>query len=411
MKLPEDSGGETVDQIEARVEPAQLIARLDGINVFQDVYGTVAAREIVAAVDRRLVELAEEGLQVRSVGVGVYAITANLGETARLEAVVSRLQAAIGDRQIQTVAGPAVATLSVGGVAGGVKRKLDLLKQANSAAETASKCGPAGRRIEDAAGDRRGSKVAIARRTLTALHDNRIALAYQPVLRADRSEIVAFNECLARVLEPSGGIVPAGEFIPAMEDLQLTRPLDRRVLALALEELAANPTLRLSVNLSAQSLCDPGWLRILTEVEKRAPGLAARLIVEITASAIIADEPRAYAFIAEIRQHGCAIALDDFGAGFSAFRHLKQLRPDILKIDGAFVVGVSKDPANRAMIESIMVVARHFEMMTVGERVNDPEDANALRRLGVDCLQGNSYGQPTIEPDWRTEIWANEAAI
>ena len=103
-------------------------------------------------------------------------------------------------------------------------------------------------------------------------------------------------------------------------------------------------------------------------------------------------------FIDHARGFGCAFALDDFGAGATGFRHFRDFRFDMVKIDGAFVQGVSRSPDAQVLVECLVKVARHFEMVTIAERVETEADAACLRALGVDCLQGYLYGRPTAQP-------------
>jgi EAL domain-containing protein (putative c-di-GMP-specific phosphodiesterase class I) len=244
---------------------------------------------------------------------------------------------------------------------------------------------------------------------MRALEDNRIAIAFQPVVSARNPSTIAFRECLARVRGDDGRWIAAGLFLPKIERLDLIRNLDRRVLRLALEALEAHPTERLSVNVSVRTMRDRSWLRDLRAAADRAPRAVERLIVELTESAAVVDAPRTKEFLDEIRDLGVAIALDDFGAGYSSFRHVRDFRPDWVKIDGSFVRGVAGDPDNKLFIDTLVGIARNFDMATVAEFVEDEADAAALRALGVDCLQGYHYGRPAIEPEWEAVAAAGEA--
>jgi EAL domain-containing protein (putative c-di-GMP-specific phosphodiesterase class I) len=99
-----------------------------------------------------------------------------------------------------------------------------------------------------------------------------------------------------------------------------------------------------------------------------------------------------------VRATGCAFALDDFGAGATGFRHFRDFRFDMVKIDGAFARGVHGNRDAQVLVEALVGVARHFEMLTVAEQVEGEADAGWLRRAGVDCLQGYLYGRPAAQP-------------
>ncbi len=100
----------------------------------------------------------------------------------------------------------------------------------------------------------------------------------------------------------------------------------------------------------------------------------------------------------EGRALGMSFALDDFGAGFSSFRNLRELRFDIIKIDGAFIRDIHKEKGNRLMTQAILAVAEHFEMLAVAECVETAAEAEALRHLGIDCMQGWLFGRPAMRP-------------
>jgi EAL domain-containing protein (putative c-di-GMP-specific phosphodiesterase class I) len=162
------------------------------------------------------------------------------------------------------------------------------------------------------------------------------------------------------------------------------------------------------VNISTRTMRDRAWLRDLRETHARRPDVAERLIVELTESAAVTDAERTKAFLDEVRGLGVAIALDDFGAGYSSFRYVRDFRPDWVKIDGGFVRGVAESADNRLFVDTLVGIARNFDMATVAEFVETEADARVLQDLGVDALQGYRYGRPEIAPDWAA---AEKAAL
>lgn len=237
-----------------------------------------------------------------------------------------------------------------------------------------------------------------------ALTHGRIRFDLQPVVRASRRDFPVFHELLARMVLPNGTVVPAGGFLPFVEDGPLGRAIDRLALSRALEMLAARPALRLAVNMSLLSMGDQDYLETLSNAAARDPGVVGRLIIEITETTAIRDVGTTVAFMDFGRSLGVAFAIDDFGAGATGFRHFRDFRFDMVKIDGAFVEGVAGSPDCQVLIECLMAAARHFEMFVVAERVETAADAEWLERVGVDCLQGWLIGKPQpeiIEPGWR----------
>lgn len=232
-----------------------------------------------------------------------------------------------------------------------------------------------------------------------ALARGRMRFHFQPVVRADAPGFVAFHEMLARLVEVDGRVLPASAFIGHAEDNALGRAIDRLALETALDELAAEPGLRLSINLSPRSMGDSDWLGVLTDgAERLGRRVTGRLILEITESEAIAASGQTQDFMDHVRGYGCAFALDDFGAGATGFRHFRDFRFDMVKLDGGFVEGVARSRDSQALVGCLMSAARHFEMMVVAERVESPADAAWLIEAGVDCLQGYLYGRPSARP-------------
>ena len=99
-------------------------------------------------------------------------------------------------------------------------------------------------------------------------------------------------------------------------------------------------------------------------------------------------------FMADMQPRGISFALDDFGAGLTAFRYLKDFLFDLVKIDALFVRGIDQSPDNQVMAEALITVAHQFEMFAVAEGVETQAEARHMMRLGVDCLQGYHYGRP-----------------
>jgi EAL domain-containing protein (putative c-di-GMP-specific phosphodiesterase class I) len=161
------------------------------------------------------------------------------------------------------------------------------------------------------------------------------------------------------------------------------------------------------MNVSGLTCTDQTWLRHIVGLLRGQPQLAERLVVEITETASLDDVDECARFVATLRGLGCRVALDDFGAGYTSFRHLKILAVDMVKIDGSFVRDLPNNPANMIFIRSLLDLARNFGLDTVAECVETMDQAEMLRNEGVGFLQGWAFGRPEFEAPWPT---ANEAA-
>jgi EAL domain-containing protein (putative c-di-GMP-specific phosphodiesterase class I) len=201
-----------------------------------------------------------------------------------------------------------------------------------------------------------------------------------------------------------GTIAPAGSFIPVVEQTGLMRLLDRRVLEMAMGELTRWPDVRLAINISGLTAGDPSWLRALSGTLKTRPDLAKRLTVEITETVAIQDIDETAKFVAQVRELGCRVSLDDFGAGYTSFRNLKAIAVDSVKIDGSFVRGVANNVDNQLFIRTLLGLADGFGLETVAECVESVQEAQHLARKGVKLLQGYLFGTPSVERPWLANL-------
>ena len=233
-----------------------------------------------------------------------------------------------------------------------------------------------------------------------ALRTGRLRLAYQPVVLSADTARIGFYEGLMRVLDPSGRVIPARDFMGAVEAHEIGREIDCAAIAMGLATLAQQPQLRLSVNMSARSIGYPKWTTILRTALRTHPGLGERLILEITESSAMLMPEIVVAFMDSLQREGIAFALDDFGAGYTAIRFFKDFSFDILKIDGQFIRDIHADPDNQVLTAALLAIGKQFDMLCVAESVETLEDAEYLQALGVDCLQGYFFGAPTVKPIW-----------
>lgn len=229
-----------------------------------------------------------------------------------------------------------------------------------------------------------------------ALRAGRTQLAFHPVVLADRTDEVSFHEGLIRLTDDAGRVLPAGHFMPQVEDTALGRQIDCVALRLAFDALEASPDLRLSVNLSARSIGDAEWRRILDRGLLGPGDLGMRLIFEITESSAMILHDQVVRFMAEMQPKGICFALDGFGAGLISFRHLKDFFFDLVKIDKSFARGIDHDPDNQVLAEALITVAQQFEMFVVADGVESAAEAAFLRDIGADCLQGYHFGIPAL---------------
>ena len=233
-------------------------------------------------------------------------------------------------------------------------------------------------------------------------HKNTL-LAYQPVMMSNDPTKVGFYEGLIRVLDETGRIIPAKDFIEVIEGTELGRKIDSLSLNMGLKALFENQGLRLSINMSAHSIGFGPWRRNFYRWIERDDTIAERLILEITESSAMESPQKVVKFMDELQLLGVSFAMDDFGSGHTALRYFKDFFFDVLKIDGQFIKSIDKDLDNQALVKAMISIAKHFDMLTVAEFVETRAEAETLITLGTDCLQGYFFSAPSTRPRWATE--------
>jgi len=235
-----------------------------------------------------------------------------------------------------------------------------------------------------------------------ALHDaiagDAIAPAYQPIVHAQSGEIVAL-EVLARWNDAERGEIPPALFIPMAEASGLIVRLGETLLARACADLAglraaAFPPVPLTFNVSVRQLREPAFVDTVLRILQSAGIPPQAVWLEFTEGACVDETRTGIEQIARCRQSSIKTLIDDFGTGYSSLGYLKRLPIDGLKIDRSFVVDITADQADRAIVAAITTVAHTLGLTVVAEGVETASQAQALRDLGCDQLQGYFFGRP-----------------
>ena len=163
-----------------------------------------------------------------------------------------------------------------------------------------------------------------------------------------------------------------------------------------------------AINLSGQSLTDDDILEFIDEELTASDIPAETLCFEITESAAVSHLHKAQTFIDELRERGCRISLDDFGAGLSSFAYLKNFNVDTLKIDGGFIRDITDNRISESMVAAITQVAKVMELQTVAEYVESKKTKQLIKKLGVDYAQGHEVGKPLLFADTLQQLAADD---
>lgn len=235
-----------------------------------------------------------------------------------------------------------------------------------------------------------------------ALSHDQAMLAFQPIVTSSAPHDVVLYEGLIRIPDPTGRIIPAGEFIHKVEELETGRRIDCKALEIGLRTLSSQPQLHLSINMSARSIGYGRWLEILGKALRYDSPLGNRLILEITESSAMLVPELVMNFMRDMNRRGIRFALDDFGSGATSFRYLRDFHFDILKIDGQFMRDVETNPDNQVLTQALISIAEHFDMFAIAEAVETKAASQWLSSTGIDCQQGYYFGVPTVHPPWVT---------
>lgn len=377
---------------------AILLAGINNLAVLNEAYGYDVGDELIAAAAERLRgEMRSTDLMARYAG-NKFALFLDTCTSEQMKTTAGRFLSAIEAAPLSTKAGQIALSIRMGGVV--------IPQQGRSAQAALHHAEEALAATRRSGGnrfiaytpslvreDRRLNVLHVSDEIVAALNGSRITLALQPVVSAKSGEI-AFHEALARLSGEDGKPVLPANLFPVAEKTGLVRLIDHRMLELVVAELAKDPLPKIAINASGATVLDVHWPDRLRAACALHNNVAGRLIVEITETCAIADLEATARAIAAMQSCGVKVAMDDFGSGHTSFRNLRNLRVDLLKIDGAFIQNLARSEDDCFFVRTLINLVRHLEIPTVAEWVEDAESAALLTNWGVDYLQGYYFGEP-----------------
>jgi len=213
-------------------------------------------------------------------------------------------------------------------------------------------------------------------------------LAFQPIVRALDGVVFGW-EALVRTSEPT--LAQATAVVNAAETLERLVDLGRAVRAHAARQIEnVRPDGHIFINVDLRELFDP----TLTSHDGPLLHVASQVVLEITERAVVEPSPKLYRRLAELREVGYLIALDDLGSGNASLASFVRILPDIVKLDRSLVQNIGVEPVQQKLIRAVASLARDCGCMVVGEGVETQEEREALESLGCDLLQGYLLGPP-----------------
>jgi diguanylate cyclase (GGDEF)-like protein len=285
----------------------------------------------------------------------------------------------------------------------------DLLQRADVAMYVAKGAHSGVVRYDPEQDDYDAAKLGLIAELRHAIDDGQLVLHYQPKAAITDGKVEAM-EALVRWDHPVRGLVYPDSFVPIAEQTDLIDKLTDWALATALEDVRElgrhHDTLAVAVNVSARSLSKPDFAGRVQAALDRADVPPARLIIEITETAVAGDPERAGVALASLREKGVRVSIDDFGKGQTSLGVLSNLPVSELKIDMSFVRDMLTNPAHGAIVRSIVDLGHNLHMRVVGEGVETDAVLLGLREAGCDVAQGFLLARPM--PFKKVEQWLRE---
>ncbi len=378
---------------------------LDRFKLINDLFGHVAGDEVLKQVCGRVRDMLAEGNVVGRVGgdefVIVFRNTPIRTATAISRGIVDWIGSIpyqIGDKAFQVKGSIGLIEVADG----------SSVKDAMSAADRACREAKKGMHANlvvyeknEAVFREREEELRLIERLGSGVVPEGLFLVMQPIMSL-RAPYESLNfEILLRMRQPDNSITSAGKIISAGENNGRSAVIDRWVMSNTLAWLdehydSLDRTRFACMNLSGASLNDERFIQDAFSMLAQHGRAVGKLCIEITESVALHDLDNTRRFIDKVRDFGAKVALDDFGAGYTSFSYLKELRADTLKIDGSFILGVNAHPANLAIVEAIVELARNLGMKSVAEWAEDLATVEALAEVGVDYVQGFVIARPQL---------------
>jgi diguanylate cyclase (GGDEF)-like protein len=374
------------------------LARFSRVN---ESFGAMAGDELIITVARRLNSRLRSNEILCRLGGNEFALFVHLGnDQDDVERIAKRITDAFADPcrlsnlEIQVECAVAAAVGDVG-----ADDPMDTLRHAQIALKRA-KLTKGFELYTFGSVDTARRRFSMETDLREALHRGELELHYQPLVDLDTGSLSGF-EALARWQHPDMGAISPVDFIPVAEESGLIVPLGRWALEEAARTIAkwdarkdGGSDFRISVNMSAVQMQRDDVVEAVSSALSAANVSGNRMTLELTESAFINDPAGAKRLLSSLKDLDANLAMDDFGTGYSNLAYLQQLPIDVLKIDRSFVSEMMVDKDKRAIVRTVLSLARALGMKTTAEGIESEEISEVLRRLGCSVGQGYYYARP-----------------
>lgn len=385
---------------------AVLLFDVVGLRQVNESLGHAAGDRVLIEVANRLRDLAPPGSVVARLGGDEFVIEMR-SPRAELAAVEAER---IRDRLRDTITIGSL-TVDIDAVVGVAVYPDDadepdlLLQRAEVAAHTV-RSGASVQLFHSGLESRSVRRLSLAGDLRRALESDEFQVYFQPKVRLRDRSLVGV-ECFARWEHPVYGMVPPKDVVAVAEHTGLLGRLTEVVLRAGLERVpdwsGVGEPLSISVNLAARTLTDVGFPGLVRSLLEEYDVSASDLILEVTEEAIVADAEQSLEILNTLREIGVVLSIDDFGTGRASLAYLRKLPIQEIKVDRTFVQGMTTDPRDRAIVQTVVDLSRHLGATAVAEGIESATALGMLEEIGCDLGQGFVFSRP-LSPE-RFEAW------
>ncbi|MZI92605.1 EAL domain-containing protein [Vibrio sp. CAIM 722] len=386
-------------------EGALLYLDLDRFKTINDSLGHTIGDELLIAVAKRIEQWADYNYLIARIGGDEFAIilplTTHLDLEKTAQSLIDELSApyTIDTHQLYCTVSIGIATYPSDN-----NVNIDILRQADTALYRSKVSGGNSyKRYQSEMQSQVNAFLDLEKGLHQALANQELELYYQPQVN-ERFEIVG-AEALIRWNHPTRGLLPPGVFMSIAEETGQIIPIGRWILETACRKLAQwkkdnrLPVTfrRLAINISPMQFAQDNFIEQVTQIIDEVGISGKNIELEITENLLLENMESAVKKMAKLKEFDIHLSIDDFGTGYSSLRYLKHLDVDILKIDRSFVTKLHQNDNDKAIVDTILMIAKRLNLGVIAEGVEDSLELNVLKDMGCKQFQGYLFDKPLTE--------------